>query len=47
MKLWIRLLRAVVSLWVIVTLVFVGLRLTGDPVLAVLNPDDKIGRAHV
>ena len=40
MKLWIRLLRAVVSLWVIVTLVFVGLRLTGDPVLAVLNPDD-------
>jgi peptide/nickel transport system permease protein len=40
MKLWIRLLRAFVSLWVIVTLVFVGLRLTGDPVLAVLNPDD-------
>jgi peptide/nickel transport system permease protein len=40
MKLGIRLLRAVVSLWVIVTLVFVGLRLTGDPVLAVLNPDD-------
>jgi peptide/nickel transport system permease protein len=35
-----RLLRAVVSLWLIVTLVFVALRLTGDPILAVLNPDD-------
>lgn len=40
MNIWIRLVRAAVSLWVIVTLVFVGLRLTGDPVLAVLNPDD-------
>jgi peptide/nickel transport system permease protein len=35
-----RLLRAVISLWLIVTLVFVGLRMTGDPAIAVLNPDD-------
>jgi peptide/nickel transport system permease protein len=35
-----RLLRAVISLWLIVTFVFVALRLTGDPVIAVLNPDD-------
>ena len=35
-----RLARAVVSLWVIVTLVFVALRATGDPILAVMNPDD-------
>lgn len=40
MKLAARILRAVVSLWLIVTFVFVALRLTGDPVLAVLNPDD-------
>ena len=40
MRLWARLLRAVVSLWIIVTLVFVALRVTGDPVLAVLNPDN-------
>lgn len=40
MNLPIRLLRGVVSLWLIVTLVFVCLRLTGDPVLAVVNPDD-------
>ncbi len=40
MKLWMRLLRAVISLWLIVTIVFVGLRLTGDPAIAVLNPDD-------
>ncbi|HEY4201952.1 MAG TPA: ABC transporter permease [Devosiaceae bacterium] len=40
MMLFSRLLRAVVSLWVIVTLVFVALRATGDPVLAVFNPDD-------
>ncbi|MEJ1158987.1 ABC transporter permease [Prosthecomicrobium sp. N25] len=40
MRLGLRLLRAAISLWVIVTLVFVALRLTGDPVLAVLNPDD-------
>jgi peptide/nickel transport system permease protein len=30
----------VVSLWLIVTIVFVGLRMTGDPAIAVLNPDD-------
>ena len=40
MRTWMRLLRAVISLWVIVTLVFVGLRMTGDPAIAVLNPDD-------
>jgi peptide/nickel transport system permease protein len=40
MKLAGRLLRAVISLWLIVTFVFVALRLTGDPVIAVLNPDD-------
>ena len=40
MRLGSRLFRAIVSLWLIVTLVFVALRLTGDPVLAVLNPDD-------
>jgi peptide/nickel transport system permease protein len=27
-------------LWLIVTLIFVGLRMTGDPAIAVLNPDD-------
>lgn len=40
MRTWMRLLRAVMSLWLIVTLVFVGLRMTGDPAIAVLNPDD-------
>lgn len=40
MRLFSRSLRAVISLWFIVTLVFVGLRMTGDPVLAVMNPDD-------
>src|SRR3569623_1809209 len=35
-----RLARAVVSLWLIVTLVFVALRATGDPVLAVFDPDN-------
>jgi peptide/nickel transport system permease protein len=40
MRLWLRLFRAVVSLWLIVTIVFVGLRMTGDPAIAVLNPDD-------
>lgn len=37
----VKLARAIVSLWVIVTLVFVALRLTGDPVLAVLTTDDN------
>jgi peptide/nickel transport system permease protein len=32
--------RAVISLLVIVTLVFVAMRLTGDPILAMFNPDD-------
>jgi peptide/nickel transport system permease protein len=40
MRIWMRLLRAAISLWLIVTLVFVGLRMTGDPAIAVLNPDD-------
>jgi peptide/nickel transport system permease protein len=40
MMLFSRLLRAFISLWLIVTLVFVALRATGDPVLAVFNPDD-------
>lgn len=40
MRLVLRLLRGAVSLWVIVSLVFLGLRLSGDPVLALLNPDD-------
>lgn len=35
-----RLARAVVSLWVIVTLVFIALRVTGDPITAIFNPDD-------
>lgn len=40
MILFSRLLRAFVSLWLIVTLVFVALRATGDPILAIFNPDD-------
>jgi peptide/nickel transport system permease protein len=40
MRLSMRLLRALISLWLIVTVVFVGLRMTGDPAIAVLNPDD-------
>lgn len=40
MRLASRLLRAVVSLWLIVTFVFLALRLTGDPIVATLNPDD-------
>ena len=35
-----RLARAFISLLVIVTLVFVALRSTGDPILAMFNPDD-------
>lgn len=40
-----RLLRAFVSLWVIVTLVFVALRATGDPILAIFDPDDTTKEA--
>lgn len=40
-----RLLRAFVSLWVIVTLVFVALRATGDPILAIFDPDDTTQEA--
>lgn len=35
-----RILRAVFSLWVIVTLVFVALRATGDPITAIFDPDN-------
>ncbi len=35
-----RIFRGVISLWVIVTLVFVALRATGDPILAILDPDN-------
>jgi len=35
-----RLIRAVVSLWVIVTLVFLALRATGDPITAIFDPDN-------
>lgn len=40
-----RLLRAVFSLWLIVTLVFAALRLTGDPILAIFDPDDTTAEA--
>ena len=40
-----RLLRAVFSLWIIVTLVFVALRATGDPILAIFDPDDTTAEA--
>jgi peptide/nickel transport system permease protein len=35
-----RLLRAFISLWLIVTLVFVALRATGDPITAIFDPDN-------
>jgi len=40
MSLALRVLRAVVSLWLIVTLVFVALRATGDPITAIFDPDN-------
>lgn len=40
-----RILRAVFSLWAIVTLVFVALRATGDPILAIFDPDDTTAEA--
>lgn len=40
-----RVLRAFFSLWVIVTLVFVALRATGDPILAIFDPDDTTAEA--
>jgi peptide/nickel transport system permease protein len=40
-----RVLRAIFSLWVIVTLVFVALRMTGDPILAIFDPDDTTAEA--
>lgn len=44
----IKVLRALFTLWLVVTFVFVVLRLTGDPTQQLL-PDDvgQIGRAHV
>lgn len=45
MKLFGRILRAVFSLWAIVTLVFVALRATGDPILAIFDPDDTTAEA--
>jgi len=41
MLLAIRLLRAVASLWLIMTLVFVALRATGDPITAIFDPDSN------
>jgi peptide/nickel transport system permease protein len=35
-----RILRAVLSLWLIVTLVFFALRATGDPITAIFDPDN-------
>jgi len=35
-----RLLRALISLWLIVTLVFLALRATGDPITAIFDPDN-------
>jgi peptide/nickel transport system permease protein len=40
MNLAFRILRAVFSLWLIVTLVFVALRATGDPITAIFDPDN-------
>jgi peptide/nickel transport system permease protein len=40
-----RILRAMFSLWAIVTLVFVALRATGDPILAIFDPDDTTAEA--
>ena len=40
MNIFFRFLRALFTVWVIVSLVFIALRATGDPVLAVFNPDD-------
>lgn len=40
MSLVLRILRAVISLWLIVTLVFVALRATGDPITAIFDPDN-------
>lgn len=40
-----RLIRAFLSLWLIVTLVFVALRATGDPILAIFDPDDTTAEA--
>lgn len=35
-----RLLRAFISLWLIVTLVFIAMRATGDPITAIFDPDN-------
>lgn len=41
MTLFLRILRALGSLWVIVTLVFIALRATGDPITAIFDPDSN------
>jgi len=40
MSLAFRVLRAIISLWLIVTLVFAALRATGDPITAIFDPDN-------
>jgi peptide/nickel transport system permease protein len=45
MNIGFRLLRAVASLWLIVTLVFVALRATGDPITAIFDPDNFTAEA--
>lgn len=40
MSLMFRIVRALISLWLIVTLVFIALRATGDPITAIFDPDN-------
>lgn len=40
MSVTLRIFRGLLSLWAIVTIVFVAMRIVGDPVIAVLNPED-------
>jgi len=40
MSLALRILRGLLSLWLIVTLVFIALRATGDPITAIFDPDN-------
>jgi peptide/nickel transport system permease protein len=45
MSLPFRILRGLISLWLIVTLVFVALRATGDPITAIFDPDNTTKEA--
>lgn len=45
MNVGVRLLRAIISLWLIVTLVFIALRATGDPITAIFDPDSFTAEA--